>query len=93
MRIIATLTIAGLAGLIANNARAVDSGTCYNGAIASCNLVYPNKDYGDARYKACIKLVLDECDAAHKDGGDPSDRFKVKQAKPRLHLRGGRPPR
>ena len=48
---------------------AASAGDCYNRAILECGLIYGGKDYGDARYKRCIKDLLDECDRANSRPG------------------------
>jgi hypothetical protein len=66
MRMFATLAVAQLL-LLAPQANAGDLGGCYDGAIASCDLIYPeSENWGTPRYRACIKALLDECDAKHK---------------------------
>jgi hypothetical protein len=65
MRMFVTLAVAQLV-LIAPPANAGDLGRCYDGAMDTCDLIYPGEDWGSQRYRACIKIVLDECDAKHK---------------------------
>jgi hypothetical protein len=68
MKMFATLAVAHLV-LLVPPANADDLGGCYDGAIATCNLVYPeSENWGTARYRGCIKAMLDECDAKSPQG-------------------------
>lgn len=73
------------AALLAAPAQAGDLGSCYNAAADECNLVYPDKDWGDKKYRQCIRLVYAECDARHKS--PEGLKFKAQPDKKPLSLR------
>ena len=77
----------GMSILYAAPARA-DLGTCYDGAIASCNLALDeSENWGHARYRNCVKALLAECDAKHKS--PQGEKFKaVPDAKPLSRKKG-----
>ena len=84
MRLLIALAVAP-ALLCSTEVRAGDLGNCYNAAADECDLVYPDKDWGDKAYRQCIRFVYAECDARHKS---PSGlKFKALPGKKPLSLR------